>query len=389
MNIAHRRPGTPKIPVVRLISTFLLTAVMIAGLTCYEGTDSSNSYRVTPVVHAGGSYASLAAGNLSFSITPATANVITSNNNWTGFPSVEGYFGLNLTPTHGVDPQTILGTEFAGNTLPNSPPQVNANKSNPSAYNAGGLAEFDSGPYLALGFQGNTQANPYLVFFVNTLGRSNVTITYQVTDIDGGSNNAVSQLALQYRTGPSGLFTNIPAGFIADATDGPNLSGRVTTKTVLLPTDAWNKPQIQIRLITTNAANTSGGSTPDEWIGVNNVIVSGVAPTAGPVEISGRVLSDAGRSIGGANVYATDETGSTRRVSTNSFGYYRFTGLVAGQTYILVATSRQYTFAPMVLTPTDDLAGVNFVSIPARSPAPAAQLMEPAMASPLRRKTIH
>ena len=392
MNNAQLRAGTKRpVPAARTITTLVLSALLVSGVLLSGTADQLPLPQVAPAAHAGGAYASLAAGNLSFAITPANANLINSNDDWSGFTNVEGYFGKNLTATHGIDPQTILGTEFAANTLPNSPPQVNANKGNPSAYNAGGLTEFDSGPYLALGFQGNTQANPYLVFFVNTLGRSNVTINYEVTDIDGGSNDAVSPIALQYRTGPTGLFTNIPAGFIADATDGPNLSGRVTSKTVVLPSGAWNKPQVQIRLITTNAANPSGGSTPDEWVGVNNISISSISPSAGPVEIAGRVLSDTGRSVYGASVFATDETGTIRTVRTNSFGFFRFTDLTAGQSYVLNVTSRQYSFAPMLVTPTEDLFEVNFIAVrPPALPPPSTimQKTQPASVSPLKSKAI-
>ena len=369
-------------PASRLSVTLVLSVLFIAGLSLLSDDKGSTGFLISPATHAGSTYADLATGNLNFSITTATANIITANDNWSGFASVEGYYGLNLTGTHGIDPQTILGTEFAGNTLPNNPRQVNANKGNPSAYNAGGLAEFDSGSYLAIGFQGNVQANPYLVFYVNTINRSNVTINYDVTDIDSGSNNAVSPIALQYRVGASGLFTNVPAGFIADATDGPNIGGRVTSMSVVLPTDAWNKPQVQIRIITTNAASTSGGSTPDEWVGVNNVVVSSLAPTSAPVEITGRVLTDKGRSVASAVVTAYDEAGNRHSAMTNSFGYYRLTKMTAGGSYILSAQSKLYSFAPIFISPSENLADVNFISIP---PAPVAPTTKTATA-PVQRK---
>lgn len=366
----HRKSTVKKLSAAfRPIATLVLLVLIYVGLSLFSDDKGLSRIPMSPEVHAGSTYADLSSGNLNFSITPATANVITSNNNWSGFASVEGYFGENLTGTHGIDPQTVLGTEFSGNTLPNSPRQVAANKGNPNAFNAGGLAEFDSGPYLAIGFQGNVQANPYLVFYVNTLNRANVTINYEVTDIDGGSNDAVSPVALQYRVGATGLFTNIPAGYIADATDGPNLGGRVTSKSVVLPADAWNKSQVQIRIITTNAANTSGGSSPDEWIGVNNIVVSSLAPTSAPVEITGRVLTDKGRSVASAVVTANDESGNRHSAMTNSFGYYRLTKMTAGRSYILSVQSRLYSFAPVFISPTENLAEVNFISVP---PAPVS-----------------
>ena len=363
----------PRGPAVRIFAAFTFAAILLAAIAgLAPTTERSPVSHLMPTAGAGSVYAPLASGNLTFSISAANADVINSNDDWSGFASVEGYFGQNLTGTHGVDPQTVVGTEFPVNALPGASRQINANKGNPSAYNAGGLAEFDRGDYLAIGFQGNVQANPYLVFYVNSIGVSNITITYRVTDIDAGSNNAVSPVALQYRVGSTGPFTNLPAGYIADATDGPNIGGRVTNKTVTLPAAAGNQPQVQIRIITTNAAGPGGGSTPDEWIGVNNIVVGSNAPTSAPVEVAGRVLAANGRSVARAIVRATDEMGQTRSSITNTFGYYRINGLTAGRSYVMDVKSRTYLFDPLFITANESLSGVDFVERPRRITAAEA-----------------
>jgi hypothetical protein len=313
---------------------------------------------------AGSTYYSLGAGTLSLNITPSSTGMITTNDDWSGVASVEGYFGQNLTATHGIDPQTVLTSEFA--TLP-SPgnTQVAANKGNPSAFNAGGLAEFDSGTYLAIGFQGNVQANPYLLFYLNTSGRSNITMNYTVQDIDGGSNDAVSQLALQYRLGETGNFINVPAGYIADATDG-GVAGRITTRNVVLPAAVNNQAKVQVRLITTNSANTSGGSTPDEWLGVNNITVSSSVTTAAGVSIGGRVVTAGGRPIAKVQVVSNDLGGNTRAVLTNPFGFYRFDDLQAGTTVLISVRAKGYLFTEptRVLFLSDNLSTFDFIAAP-------------------------
>lgn len=342
----------------RLVIVILTISMAILSLHI-----DSDSTRIAPIpsAEANSVYFNMTSGNLSFSVNPATVNQITSNDDWSAVNSVEGYMGQNLTSTHGVDPQTILHTEFAGNQLPNSPTNVAANKGNPSAFNAGGLAEFDSGTYLALGFQGNVQANPYMVFYLNTTGRTNVTVSYVVQDIDGGSNDSVSRLALQYRVGETGLFTNVPAGYIADATDG-NVAGRTTNVSVTLPAAANNQPQLQVRVITTNAANLAGSSTPDEWIGVNNyVITSSVGPSAAGVTVGGRVVSSSGRAVRGATVTMYDKTGFAQSAITNGFGYYAFSDVEIGTTYNFIVVSKQYSFTPRTVTVVDELADLNFV----------------------------
>jgi hypothetical protein len=311
-------------------------------------------------------YFDLSSGNLSFSIA-GNPNAITSNDDWSGVASVEGYFGQNLTATHGVDPQTILTAEFTNSTLPNSPTNVSANKGNPSAFNAGGVAEFDGGTYIATGLQGNVQANPYLVFYLNTTARSNITVDYSVQDIDGGSNDSVSRVALQYRVGQTGNFTNIPAGFIADATDG-GAAGRVTLRNVVLPAAANNQAMVQVRLLTTNAANSAGGSTPDEWIGINSVTIGSSGPTAAGAVVSGRVTDHYGRGIRNAIVVVQDMSGTERRAVTGTFGYFVFENIQAGSPYIFEVVSKRYVFYPstQMRVIVNDVADINFVAEPAK-----------------------
>ncbi len=316
---------------------------------------------VTPV-SASSVYYNFSGGSLNTSINAATVNNINTNDIWTGVPSVEGYCGNNLTNTHGVDPQTVLTSEFA--TLPSSANTcVAANKGNPSAFNAGGLAEFDDlgDPYLAIGFQGNVQANPYLVFYLNTVGQTTLRISYVLTDIDGGSNDSVSSVALQYRVGETGNFTNLPDGYAADITD-KNVAGRVTSRSVLLPAAALNVPKLQIRLLSTNAAGADGKSTPDEWIGVNNIVISNLGPTAANATVGGRVFNPFLRPLSNATILMYDNTGGVRTARSNTFGFYRFDGVSVGDIHTFEVRSKRYTFAEPVkfLSVSEDTDSLDF-----------------------------
>ena len=308
-----------------------------------------------PKVSAGSVYHNLAVSNFGFNLTAANVNLITANDNWSGISSVEGYIGDNLA-AEGVDPQTVLGTEFPGGALPSTvDTQVNANKSNPDAYNAGGITEFDTGTYISLAMQGTgTADNPYLVMYLNTLGRSSVTVSYNVTDIDGGSNNAVSPVALQYRVGETGSFTNIPAAFIADATTAG--VGTSIPVSVVLPASCNNQAKVQVRIIANNPAGQG------EWIGVNNITATSIAPTAANSSISGRVFTNEGNPLSRTAVNLYDSFGNIRSVQTNSFGFYSFGDLPTGETYIVEVRSKRYLFAnpTQVITLTDDLLELNF-----------------------------
>ncbi|CAN5582845.1 hypothetical protein BH10ACI3_BH10ACI3_29550 [soil metagenome] len=75
----------------------------------------------------------------------------------------------------------------------------------------------------------------------------------------------------------------------------------------------------------------------------------------GPVYFEGRLLTSSGRGLPNARVVLTGTSGEPRYAVTNPFGYYRFFGLTAGQTYTLTATAKFYSFAaPLVVTADQD-----------------------------------
>ena len=85
-----------------------------------------------------------------------------------------------------------------------------------------------------------------------------------------------------------------------------------------------------------------------------------LSPTAANVTIGGRVFASAGRGLGNTRVTLTTTDGETRTILTNSFGYYRFTDVSAGQTAILSVASKRYQFASQVVSVTDNLTDLNF-----------------------------
>jgi hypothetical protein len=56
--------------------------------------------------------------------------------------------------------------------------------------------------------------------------------------------------------------------------------------------------------------------------------------------------------------------GVTRIASTNTFGHYRFENVRAGESYVLSASSRRYTFAEptRLVSVADDLTGIDFLA---------------------------
>jgi hypothetical protein len=91
-----------------------------------------------------------------------------------------------------------------------------------------------------------------------------------------------------------------------------------------------------------------------------------LAPTAAGVMISGRVLTAGGQGIRNARLVLIDRAGAPRYAQTGSFGYFRFTEIPSGETYVLTVYSNRFTFAESsrVIALADDLTNVNFVSEP-------------------------
>ncbi len=201
--------------------------------------------------------------------------LITADDNWSGVPSIQGFRGDNLTGATGTDPQTILAGDDAAPVG-----DVIANQTNPNTQATGGVAEFHiTDPTIALQGSGTADA-PYITIYLNTTGATNIRVQYNLRDIDGSTDNAVQPVALQYRVGASGNFTNVPAAFVADATTGPSLATLVTPVSVILPAACENQSQVQLRIITANAVGN------DEWVGIDDIVITPNA-SATTVSISG------------------------------------------------------------------------------------------------------
>lgn len=226
------------------------------------GSDTSVPAVLTVVVPD--LYWNLAAANLSQDWSGTT--LITANDNWSAVPSTIGYLGQDITTGTGTNPQTLTGTSGVANDV-----DVIANQANPNGLSSGGVAEFDgiANPTIALQGSGTADA-PHIVIHLDTRGRTNVSVAANLRDLDGSNDNAAQPVALQYRVGDTGPFTNLPDAFVADATQGPALSGLVTPVLATLPADADNQAKVQVRFLTTNAVGN------DEWVGIDDIVVSSV-----------------------------------------------------------------------------------------------------------------
>jgi len=98
---------------------------------------------------------------------------------------------------------------------------------------------------------------------LNASGRGNINIQWKGETLipgDGTPTPRIWNLRLQYRTGNSGLFNDVPGPveYIASATAGSPLVFGPT----LLPSECWNQPVVQVRWIYFESSAGSGGSRP-------------------------------------------------------------------------------------------------------------------------------
>jgi cysteine-rich repeat protein len=189
---------------------------------------------------------------------------IDQNNDWSHVPGVLGRRGNNLITGEGVDPQSVLtdGGQTMLSVLANKQ-QLNGEQ--------GALAELEAvDPMIAM--QANQAADaPHLLLYVDTRGATLVHVAYDLVDLDNGDDN-VTPVALQYRVAGTATFTNVPAGFVADATTSG--AGAVTHVGAALPAEAAGHEVVIVRILTTNQPGQ------DEWVGIDDVaITAGVSPT--------------------------------------------------------------------------------------------------------------
>jgi hypothetical protein len=161
------------------------------------------------------------------------------------------------------------------------------------------------------------------------------------TENSGANVNAVS---------PNDLFIE---GALPDLSVGDTVvlsAGTVTTNT------------------TVASARPNNGSFPTFIVNDGGVRCStnGVAatPTAATVSLSGRVMTAGGGSIMNVRLSLTDSHGNVRTAITDSTGYYQFDDVQAGETYVLSATGKRYSFSQpvQVLNINEEASQVNFIA---------------------------
>lgn len=147
-----------------------------------------------------------------------------------------------------------------------------------------------------------------------------------------------------------------------------NYGGATQTHALLSTSPAKDAGNNCVTTSTCTGINPMGNLTADQRGAprIGNVDIGAFEynqPTAASVTVSGRAMTTRGRGIANVRITMTDAGGNVRTAITSSFGFYRFTAVAAGDTYIFSASGRRYTFVQpsRVLNINEDTDAVNFV----------------------------
>lgn len=134
---------------------------------------------------------------------------------------------------------------------------------------------------------------------------------------------------------------------------------------VPLPAIFHRSPNARLRFYYFNGSGGNTGSRPK--LSIDNIKVTALDPTVAVAGIGGKVVTVDGRGISGAVLTISGGNLVRQKTAiTNPFGFYRFEGLEAGQTYIVTVGSKRYLFS----TPTrsiellDNINGYDFIAEP-------------------------
>lgn len=147
-------------------------------------------------------------------------------------------------------------------------------------------------------------------------------------------------------TNTGGFSRNIT---IELSTDGGTTFSPLATDVVNTGSFLWAVPntptnQARIRVREAGFASPSGTSSSNFSILAQ--------PSSASASISGRVLNSSGRALFGAVVTFTSDTGAVFAGRSNTFGYFRVSGMPTGSSYVVRVKSKsvQFTAQPILLS---------------------------------------
>lgn len=97
---------------------------------------------------------------------------------------------------------------------------------------------------------------------------------------------------------------------------------------------------------------------------VGNVDIACATTTSAGLSVSGRVFSAYGSPLSRATVAMIDVYGNARRAQTNSFGYFTFPNVPAGDTFVVEVSAKGHQFKGQLLTANENVSDFHITALP-------------------------
>ncbi|MEP7148194.1 MAG: carboxypeptidase-like regulatory domain-containing protein [Acidobacteriota bacterium] len=170
--------------------------------------------------------------------------------------------------------------------------------------------------------------------------------------------NSARTLQRYWTLSGSGITSNITFNYLDGDVPGPPNDENIWNIIRVTGSIAVRYPPT-LSYVTMNPAGNqftiNGLSSYSDWTAGEPL-----APTAANATVSGQVRDLDGRGIGGARVSVQNPAGEIKTAFTNPFGYYSFSDVAVGQTYLVSVEHKRYTFDARTISVSDDVTGIDF-----------------------------
>ncbi|MEO8041817.1 MAG: CSLREA domain-containing protein, partial [Acidobacteriota bacterium] len=170
--------------------------------------------------------------------------------------------------------------------------------------------------------------------------------------------NSARTLQRYWTLSGSGITSNITFNYLDGDVPGPPNDENIWNIIRVTGSIAVRYPPT-LSYVTMNPAGNqftiNGLSSYSDWTAGEPL-----APTAANATVSGQVRDLDGRGIGGARVLMQNPAGEIKTALTNPFGYYSFSDVAVGQTFLVSVEHKRYTFDARTISVSDDVTGIDF-----------------------------
>lgn len=230
---------------------------------------------------------------------------------------------------------------------------------------SGGLYAYSTNPAIYVQSTG-TDFNPGTITLrIQNNGTTNInslTVSYDILVLNDQARSSSFNFA---HSSDNTTFTPVPAADYTSPTTADPAPAVVTVVRGPINITGLTIAPGGFFYLRYRSADVAGAGSRDEF-GLDNIAVTATfaaIPTAGEVSVSGRVMDNRGMPIANATVFLSGgPLTQSRRVTTGSFGVFRFNTVSVGTTYVISVMNGTHNFdqPSLIINLTDEENGLLF-----------------------------